>query len=261
MRHATATLALAACTALTLALQACAPPGPGFDHPGTGLPTFADAPLVDTLDTMRQRDAALTSWRLQGSLELEDARGSVRLDAVLLADRLDTPAPRLRLRASKLGRTSLDVVADGREAWLWAPDRDGPASPDQAWPANPWTQLRPLAGDSPQRLRTTPAHFVVVPATADGSAGPSEAWVHRATRTLHRLVWDTPDGPVSLDLRYRPAQPAPALDALQLHTPTGRTMRLRVDDFESNPTLTDAQFAPVPGSRPLHTAPDPEGRP
>lgn len=222
----------------------------GFDHPGVALPIYAALPADETVSAMRRRDAALTAWRARGSLTITEPGQTHRLSAIVLFERTDEDAWRLRLRASKLGQTVADLVYADRAAWLWL-RRSGE---DMGWPdledsafALPRVALHPDPG---LPLRQSDDLFVFA-AESTTDRPPTELWVHRPTRTVHRVVVPTPDQPVTTSFRYVAGELTPHLDAIDVALPQGRTIRLRVESFQPNPSLSPAQFEPIPGSRRL----------
>lgn len=229
-------------------LCACkTPSATGFDHPGQDLPTNDNALAKQALNTLRQRDTLMPAWRATGSITLSTPDTDIRLDGVMIADRLDRQQARMRLRATKLGRIALDLVVDSGGAYLWVRSA-GDDDADNAGLQDIRLPPLQLYRDKLELNRATAEHDVYDTSWPADARTPAQAWVHRATATLHRITLDTPEGPVNLAFRYRPGEPAPHLDALRLTAPGGTAMRFEVDRFQSNPALTDAQFVPVPGS-------------
>lgn len=219
----------------------------GFDHPGTDLPTWPLAPADATVQSIYERESALQGWRAQGVLEIEGPDDSARLEAIALADRIQSGDALFRLRASKLGRSVMDLVYRDEKTWLWVRGDDHPALPPEAG----LTRLPPLSlrQMTLKRPQTTPVYFVFDATWPGATVSGVQAWVHRPTRTLHRIEFASPDGPITLALRYRPTDPAPTLDALKLNSPAGHQVLLQLDTVEINPQLQPALFQPLPGSR------------
>ncbi|MEM1099348.1 MAG: hypothetical protein AAGH92_11235 [Planctomycetota bacterium] len=222
----------------------------GFDHPGVALPTYALLPADETVWAMRRRDAALTAWRARGTLTITEPNQTHRLSAIVLFDRTDEDAWRLRLRASKLGQTVADLVYADRAAWLWLRRSDEDAGwPDLDGPA--FTLPRFALHPDPGSLLRQSDDLFVFAADSTTDRPPAELWVHRPTRTVHRVVVPTPDQPVTTSFRYLVGEPTPHVDAIEVALPQGRTIRLRVESLQPNPSLSPAQFEPIPGSRRL----------
>lgn len=220
----------------------------GFEHPGNELAVLPQATAEQALQTMRERDAGVHAWRSQGTLIIEAPGDRVQLESIILADRINTDAPRMRMRATKIGRSVIDLVIDADNAWLWT--RGEQAAVDARSEAA-LTRIPPLraSGFSFRLDRTTPDYFVFDTTWPGGPAKPAEAWVHRPTRTLHRLAFETPDGPTTLTMRYRLDGQTPLLDALLLTMPGQRSVLIRLRTFEVNPEFTDALFRPLPDSQ------------
>jgi len=238
----------------------CQPSRVDLDHPGRDLPVYPSGTPEQVLAFMAERQARVHAWRAQGTLTLIEAASRVQLDVIVLADLADPNATRLRVRGSKLGRTVLDVVSNEGGLWYWADDKR------QATPGITGRlplHTVPLRLD-PKRLRlarTTPTHFVYHTALLKHQPTPTRVWVHRETRSVHIMEHATEAGPVTLAMGYQPAEPAAALDRLHITAPDQRRVVLRFERVEQNPQLTDAQFAPLPGSQrfgaggPLHPRP------
>jgi hypothetical protein len=222
------------------------PPPDSFATPGVDLPIWPDASAEQALKTIEDRESLVDAIRLQGTLVIVDPESRVRLHAIMLADGLDTQAPRLRLRASKLGSSVMDLVKVGSDAWLWrGDDRQMGARAEASLTKTPPLQLRGYT----LRLERTTADYFVFRASWPGDSRPAQAWVHRPTRLLHRVVYSTGDEPVTLSLRYIVSDSEPTLDALQITAPGSRTITYVVESSETNPTLTDAHFKPLPDSK------------
>ncbi|MEM6550606.1 MAG: hypothetical protein AAF750_00515 [Planctomycetota bacterium] len=233
--------------------QGCLQRGGVYDHPGVDLPVYEDAAPEAVLAAMQERDAGLTSWRAVGTVLLSREGRTTRLDGIMLIDALETESPRLRLRASKLGRNAIDLVYADGEAWVWTRSRADDAGGDATDAAPIELPLALIRSESLVFDRSADDHLVFNTTDLIGEH-PAEVWVHRSTRTTHRVLVQSPDGPVTTELRYRSGEPAPHVDALRLSLGGEPVVEFLVDAFQPNPSLTPAHFKPVPGSRRLGLA-------
>jgi len=230
-----------------------APPD-SFETPGFNLPTWPKASATETVQTIVHDESQVESLRLQGTLIILEPESRVRLHAIMLADRIGSNAPRVRLRASKLGNSVIDLVKIGSEAWIWMGDdrQLGPRAKASL------TKTPPLHFSDYKRqlVQSTPDYFVFN-VSWPGQTRPAKAWVHRRTRLLHRVVYATGEEPVTLSLRYKSVDDQPRIDALRINAPGSRMITLVVETLENNPSLTDAHFEPLPESKHIK----PRGKP
>ncbi|MGB0767792.1 MAG: hypothetical protein ACPGYV_08785 [Phycisphaeraceae bacterium] len=227
-----------------------------FDSPGDELKRFPSANAETTLSTLYKREAAVTSLRANGTLTIEENERRVRLDAILLSDRLDTPTPRIRLRSSKFGTSVMDLVRVDRTTWFWVKGDDA-AFNEQAEASLlrlPPLQLRHYELDLDH---TTPSHFVFNAVWHARQPTPAQASVHRSTRTLHRVVFSPANEPTELALRYKPSPVGPQLEAMRVVAPNGTTVTLSIEQMQINPPLIDGVFRPLPQSRRIDPSSDP----
>lgn len=219
-----------------------------YDHPGRDLPVYENAAPNVVLASIQQRDEAIHGWRALGNLFVFRGGSATRLEGIMLVDALDTPSPSLRLRASKLGRNAMDLVYAEGKAWMWTRNQEDDANASDAPPID--LPLAVLRSQALQFNRQSESHLIFNTKEKIGNSS-AEVWVHQPTRTIHRIIFQTSDGPIKVELRYLSGEPAPHLDALRLSLGVHPLVEFEVEEFQPNPTLNPALFKPIPGSRPI----------
>lgn len=200
---------------------------------------------------MAARDAQLTSMRLRGTLKLEEsADKSVLLEAILVMQATPGQPPKLRLQASKLGRTAFDLTLNDQGVWLV----DGREKKADAPAANHGLAqmakgLQQFSGGQAwakaQVVRENAGTFTV----RLDDQGRAKATVHKAALVPLTFDFTTPDGPVPLRLEHAPITAAdgavfPLPCKLAATAPGGRRFSFEAQKMEANPVLPAAVFTP-----------------
>ncbi len=263
VRRAHAQPTLAALTLAATLLTGCA---------SAPLPTYPPMNADASLETMRQRFAAVQSIAGRGELILDDPNhGEVRLETAFVM----RPPNHARVRAWKLGHAVFDLTSSPDGVWLYTPDEQPPepapiaadpnapprahlteslartseALPD--WMAVLWGQVGSISETNTRDSSGSTADTLVFTRQLTG-ANTLRATVKRATLTTQRAEVVDPAGAVLFSLNlseYRDLQGTLWPCTITATSPAG-TLTITTDSISVN-TALDAAFAPPPRARKL----------
>lgn len=214
---------------------------------GPPLPTYPPMTDKESLATIADRQASVTSISSVCDLDLTDVQGQrVSLDGVLLAQ----PPGNVRLRAWKFGHAVFDLTLANGKGWVVLPD-EGPAAGKmdiQRMPAQRVGDALDMLGASFFRT-ARPVGGDAVTLIAQGSAlGRDDVTceIDRLTLTPRRFVVGEEGEPLSSELlldRYTPVVGVVWPMQMRLRSPSGEVV-VSVREVELNGEVPAGAFTP-----------------